>query len=373
MNILYCNFHDGDGGGQTTYIQSLIESFHSQHNIIVAAPRTSRLYQQAEQLGVVVESIDFKIRFHRVISRFRQACRLYALIHDRSVDVIHLNGSPDLRLYSMVRFFLKRRPHVIYTKHNSLSLKWITVRRLKRCVNHIIAVCQFTQSQLVQAGFPLERTHVIYNAVDTLKLTPATPEKQFTLRKHYRIDDDQIVLGSVAGTAHYKNWPYILEALSHVKSDRFIVVLAGLAISDNDYHEYVVKRGLQHKVVFPGLFQDVREIIPLFDVGFVLSNAVETISFAAREMMSMGKPVLVSQYAGLPENITHGTDGWVVELNNPKALACILDSIASLSADALRLMQHNAREKALKDFSCEGFIQQTYLTYLTTTKLRAQQ
>ena len=72
--------------------------------------------------------------------------------------------------------------------------------------------------------------------------------------------------------------------------------------------------------IFSGLVEDVRPYVAIADVGFVLSYKVETISYACREMMSMGKPVIVSNFSGLPENIDNGINGWIVDAQNIREL-----------------------------------------------------
>ena len=41
----------------------------------------------------------------------------------------------------------------------------------------------------------------------------------------------------------------------------------------------------------------------------------------------MGKPVLLSNYAGLPENIEPGREGWLVPVQDPRAVADALRRI----------------------------------------------
>ncbi|MCC3262472.1 glycosyltransferase, partial [Paenibacillus polymyxa] len=83
-------------------------------------------------------------------------------------------------------------------------------------------------------------------------------------------------------------------------------------------------------MVFPGRLardHDVRSFVAALDVGFVLSSEMETISFACREMMAMGVPVIVSNAGGLAENVHAGLDSWVVPARAPQAGAGVLCEI----------------------------------------------
>ena len=47
MKMLYTNFHDGDGGGHTTYVVALARGLAARHEVHVAAPASSRLLREA--------------------------------------------------------------------------------------------------------------------------------------------------------------------------------------------------------------------------------------------------------------------------------------------------------------------------------------
>ena len=81
--------------------------------------------------------------------------------------------------------------------------------------------------------------------------------------------------------------------------------IAGLPPSAADLRR-VEALGMTGAVVFTGLLRDVRPLLAAMDVGFVLSSRLETISFACREMMAAGRPVIVSDTGGLAENVTEG-------------------------------------------------------------------
>jgi glycosyltransferase involved in cell wall biosynthesis len=120
--------------------------------------------------------------------------------------------------------------------------------------------------------------------------------------------------------------------------------------------------GLQNQVHFAGMLDDVRPAIAVIDAGFVLSYAVETISFACREMMAMAKPVLVSDYAGLPENIDADVDGWVVPVRDRNAIAAAVSRMLD-ARDRLPAMGAAARRKAVSDFGLAAFIAATEAVY----------
>lgn len=119
------------------------------------------------------------------------------------------------------------------------------------------------------------------------------------------------------------------------------------------------------QVIFPGFIPDVSPIIGIGDIGFVLSNASETVSFACREMIAMGLPVIVSNFGSLPENITAAYDGWIVPINDIPSLTRLLITILTrLTRKDLMQMSQHARSKAIQSFDKKYFIDATEQLYL---------
>ena len=133
---------------------------------------------------------------------------------------------------------------------------------------------------------------------------------------------------------------------------KITVIIAGSV----PFREEVKKYHLENRVIFSGLLFEVS------DVGFVLSYVMEAISFACREMMSMGKPVIISDCGGLPENITDGVDGYIVRAKNVDSVKnCVMEIIEH--PQQLLTMSENARKKAVKFFSKDKFIAETLAVY----------
>ena len=161
------------------------------------------------------------------------------------------------------------------------------------------------------------------------------------------------MVGSNAGTAVYKNWPDMLEAVAMLPGAlrRRIVVLIAGEPPNEDRLRYVESLGMQDRATFVGLLDDVRPFLAALDLGFVLSSRLETISFACREMMAMGLPVVVSDVGGLPENVEDGVDGWVVPACAPTAVSEVLRE-ALREPEALEVMGEAARAGRWPSLDC---------------------
>jgi glycosyltransferase involved in cell wall biosynthesis len=112
---------------------------------------------------------------------------------------------------------------------------------------------------------------------------------------------------------------------------------------------------------FLGVVDDVRAVLAACDLGFVLSYH-EALSYACREKMALGLPVLVTRVGGLPENVFNDHEGWIVPARSPESIKDVLLNILSNPAQ-LDAMGAQARKRAEHDFNLSDFIQSTVAVY----------
>ncbi|WP_025139864.1 glycosyltransferase family 4 protein [Achromobacter sp. DH1f] len=366
MKILYTNFHQGDGGGHTTYVVSLARTLGPKACITVAAPAGSRLLDEAAALpGIRAIALPFR---GRPAQQWRALRQLRMLLRDEAFDVIHVNGSADHRLCMLAALGMGAdRPFFVYTQHNSRYPRSLGARvRARLATDRVICVSGHTFEHMGESAFRRADLRMVRNGVDTAHYRPASPQEAREARARWLPTalQDCLVVGSQAGTAAYKNWLDMVEAVARLPEAarrQIVVLVAGSPPPPGDWQR-VQALGMADAVQFTGLLRDVRPVLAAMDVGFVLSSRLETISFACREMMAAGKPVIVSDTGGLAENITPGVDGWVVPARAvdrvSQTLLDILDARATLAT-----MGAAARQKAVRDFSLEAFVDGTERIY----------
>ena len=366
LKILFTNFHEGDGGGHTTYVMTLAKGLAARHEVQVAAPPTSRLYRESSgETGLRAWAQPFPNGLNKLGARRRARRQLASLLREGDFDLVHVNGSADHRLVMAALRGWRRRPRIVLTKHNSKPMTglghwW----RANRGTDMVIGVCDFTYQALAASAYRRCRLTTVHNGVDVGHFTPWPNAEAIAERQRWLGDQTALLLGSSAGTAHYKGWMDLVEALALLPLELRAPVhlLVAGRLPDDANLQRIAELGLSDQVHFPGMLDDVRPALAAIDAGFVLSWDVETISFACREMMAMGKPVLVSDYAGLPENIRPELDGWLVPPRNHRAMAECLQRMLEQRADLPR-MGAFAREHARNEFGLDRFIARTEAAY----------
>lgn len=365
MKLLYTNFHAGSGGGHTTYIRELARALARRHEVHVAAPAGSRLLADAAALpGVQTLAQPFPNGLRRLRERARAIRQLRGYLRTHGFDIVHVNGSADHRIVIAALRQVSPRPRVVLTKHNTKPMRgpW-HVWRARFHTDKVIAVCEYVRRQLDATPYRACHSQTVYNGVDTAYFAP-WPVMDAALQRRCFAPGNTLLIGSNAGTADYKGWTDLVAALGLLTDDErqgVHVVIAGQPPSARQA-ALVRGAGLEAQFHFPGLLQDVRPVIAALDAGFVLSHDIETISFACREMMAMGKAVMVTDYAGLPENLHPGKDGWVVPVHGHEAMAATLRWMLK-HRDALTGMGANARTHAVAEFGIARFTDATEAVY----------
>lgn len=369
MKILYTNFHEGDGGGHTTYIVSLARALQGRHTLYVAAPATSRLLQTiVEERLATPLPMNFGSGLPTLSQQFAEQRALRRLVREQRIDLIHVNGARDHRVV-MQGLLGMRRPPIVFTKHNSKATATLgNAFRARWATDRVLAVSAHTKRLLEEGAYRRLPIDVVRNGVDLQHFAPMPIEAGIALRQQWTRDPQALVLASNAGTDDYKGWIDLAQAIAQLPDDIRSHVHMSVAghLPDARQREQVQALGeVSAQVHFTGLLADTRPLIAACDVGFVLSNDVETISFACREMMASGKPMLVSDYAGLPENINQQVDGWVVPTRDVASIAARVEAIYA-QRGTLPLLGAAARCHAQAEFGLQTFADLTEATYRAT-------
>lgn len=356
--ILFTNFHPYDGGGHATYLSALIDCLRHQteFELHAAVPQTSKTYRIAIDAGIPVYPIEFPGKIRELWSIVKHTFKLRSLLKRRSFRVIHCNGSPDHRLVIYALWFLPshQRPNIVLTKHNTLPVAntWLNKLRYTRYCDHIIVVCRHLGDQFTEIRGSDAQYSVIPNGVDLNRYAPqADPTTHLPTRRELGLPQHAIVFVSCAGTATHKGWHILANAIArqpaHIRAQLCCCVL-GTEPSTPKKQAVLLEPDMP-ELVFPGHQEDVRPFLWQSDIGFVLSISIETISFACREMMASGLPMLVSDYGCLADNVNDQC-GWVVPPNSTAELEQLIPHIVQADLDH---MAGAAREMAVAEFSQE--------------------
>jgi glycosyltransferase involved in cell wall biosynthesis len=121
---------------------------------------------------------------------------------------------------------------------------------------------------------------------------------------------------------------------------------------------YPQDRGTRPIVVLPSV---IRERIPT-EEGSLEVQSGEGLPRTVLEAMYLGKPVVASSIAGVPEAIVNGETGYVVPPGDPEKLAAAICYLLE-SPDKRRVMGEAGAMRARSLFTTEAVVQKTVVVY----------
>ena len=178
--------------------------------------------------------------------------------------------------------------------------------------NHVRVI--FEANSYDASGF-----NVLPLGVDELKVSGLTTSFPNPIRLAY--------IGSVLPG---KGLHVLLEALSRVRSHRFVLDVFGRMDADPVYGRRITKLARRDsRVNLKGPFgvEEKEEIYATIDLLIIPSIVPETFSLVAREALLNGTPVIASRVGALPEIILDGVNGYLFTPGDADELAGILNEL----------------------------------------------
>ncbi|MGB9493679.1 MAG: glycosyltransferase family 4 protein [Azonexus sp.] len=367
--ILVTNFHQIGGGGHVPYIQALTKiPGISEHVIGIATPEKSRLHIYLGEVSYpYLYACDFPSKVQRELPSILFNIRKFRkIVSEFKPDIVHVNGGADM-LIALWSHPLSRPYALVRTHHAIRNIPRDVYHRLiyDKYVSSNIYVSKTAMELSVENSLSPQSATIIENGVDLMHFRPIT--RDMVLAKKYGIDEDTLCFGSCAGTGPYKRVDTIIDAALHIKETvngkhKFKIMVLGNTSQGIALQNLAKQKGLT-EFVYCGFHRDVTRYVSLFDVGFILSDSVETISFAAREMLAMGKPLISSSFSGLKENVHDGVNGILVKPGDINELASAMKYFLDIDKSILAKFSFNAREYACNSFDINSQILSHSLLY----------
>lgn len=356
--ILFTNSHPNYTGGLLSYIVSIIKSdLNNQFEFAVAVPETSDIYKACNKLGIKTYPCDFPFKF-KELPQVLTACKtLRSILKEYNPDIIHANGSHDRTLAVWNSQFLKNKPSIVQTFHSVKVVSkdpyhWLFYNKLISA-NMFVSPSAF-KVNTEKRGLKLDNVHIIENGIDLEKFKPFP--KNNSLKEQLHIPGNYFVFGSNAGLAQCKGIELMLEALTLFPPDSPLKVVL-LGPNPQPWIEKAKSLGVDHFIIFAGYHEDVRPFCSFFDSGFILSTRDEGSSFASREMMAMGIPLISSFYGGLKDNVDNHVNGIFVKPGNVQDVYTAMNHFLNMSPAELERYKRNARLKAERSFDAKDQLQ----------------
>jgi glycosyltransferase involved in cell wall biosynthesis len=273
----------------------------------------------------------------------RLAQRIASLARAHGARILHCHQySPYV--YGRLAALATPGLSAILTEHGRISDTPASQKR--RWANRILAlrpspmyaVSHELRRQMISEGFPDSELRVIYNGIDPAPPGAVTKE---AARRAIGIPTATPVIGTAGRLDPVKDYGTLIEAFARVREHMpaAMLVLIGDGPQRDSLERMVAARELQAFVRLTGHRDDVRRLLPAFDL-YVNSSISEGISVTILEAMAAAVPVLATRVGGTPEIIEADVNGLLVPSRDPGAMAALITT--ALSSPSLRTRMGDA-------------------------------
>lgn len=295
--------------------------------------------------------------------------RLVRELRRRPVDILHSHKFGS-NVWGAMIAPVARVPAFVAHEH-SWAFEGRPMRRLldRRLIaasaDVIVAVSAEDRRRMTTIErIPAEMIELIPNGIGD----PPPAADRRDVRAELGIPPGAPVIGTVATLRPYKGVDVLVDAAARLTGDHpglQVLIAGGDEGNDTSVREalrrQIAELGLGSNVHLLGFRDDVAAVVEAFDVA-VCSSDFEGSPLSVMEYMEEAKPVVASAVGGLPDLITEGVNGMLVEPREPVALARAIDELLN---DASRRgeMGRSGRELRRSDYSIDATVEHVASLY----------
>lgn len=292
---------------------------------------------------------------------------LYMLLRKLQPEILHVNNggypaAPSARA-AIIAGAIARVPVRIMVVNNMAQnynnlyrlLDYPTDRLVARFTTTFVSGSASAMNQLSKVlRLQDSKTKVVPNGISA----PDAQDEGILDPSIQTLNDGQIKFCIIAELVPRKGHMYLLEAivqlrdLGVINSQIFKLAIVGEGECSQELETFVRRNNLENLVFFEGYIDSIHSYLKSIDVVVLPSIENEDFPYVILEGMSMGKPIIGSNLAGIPEQINHLSEGLLVR---PRSSKDLVEAIKVLmeNGELRRTMGIAGRERYLKNFTAE--------------------
>lgn len=402
MKVLLVNKYHYFRGGSETYYFGLAELLRKAGHEVIFFAMEDEHNLPCAQSEYFVSNVEFNGKLS-ALDQLKAAARMVysleakrkfdKLLRNEKPDIIHINLFHRVLTASIVDVAKKHHIPIVFTMHdlNCICPNHTMLNHGKICeaclhgnyMNCVKCVC-FKDSRLkcLMAAIESEynKRSGLYNKIDCF-ITPSEFYKNLLMKsgltkkriihmKNFLPAETEYAIRGKRGDyvlffgrlSYEKGILTLIEAMKHVKAP---LLIAGTGPEEDAIRQKIAVSGLSDRVTLLGFKSGTELWSYVMNAGCVVipSEWYEASGYTACEAQAMGKPVVVTDAGGLPENIVNGETGIVCPMSDVKKLAEAINCIMIIPDEGYERMARLAVNNAQVLFDASRYVQRVMDIY----------
>lgn len=298
------------------------------------------------------------------ISRIRSVA---AYVKAQEIDCVHTHGHADL-LTAAPALFMNSQVSLIHTfhfgnyPHVARSTKMFEFL-FSRWTSQLVAVSYRQRSEICRTyRIRKNRIETVWNGIEPI-LVERSPEE---VRRELGLKQESIVVGSVGTLIEQKGFDAYLSIVAKIcaMADNVEFVIVGFGPLEKKLKKSAAELGIEGKVVFAGLRDDVPEVMNSFDI-LVSPSLWEAMPIVLIEAMAVGLPIVATDVGDNSLVVENEVNGFIVPVGDGRGIA---DRIMRLctSSELRAKMRYANKARFLDLFTADTMVQKYSDLYVST-------
>jgi glycosyltransferase involved in cell wall biosynthesis len=306
-------------GGQNQVLLTVFGLRAAGHRAILVAHPQGELARRASEGHDLVRLVPR----HEV--DLTNAWRLSRVIRQYSPDVVHAHDAHAVSVAALALSLGSReaRPPLVVSRRVDFHVRGNSFSRWKYGqVDRFIAASEAIHHMLVSDGFPPERIVTVHEGVDIERIEGTSPAP---LHQELWLPTHAPIVGNIAALVPHKGQRFLIDAVPMVLRevpDARLVIL-GEGELRTALERQVADLRLEKHVFLPGFRADAIAALRAFDI-FVMSSVTEGLGTSLLDAMAAAKPIVATRAGGIPEVVSEGETGFLVEPRDRAGMAAAI-------------------------------------------------
>jgi glycosyltransferase involved in cell wall biosynthesis len=322
------------GGAEAKTIETVLGLDGYRFTVGHGAAYDQEQVNRLNDAGVQTQAFPL-IRHYNPITTLPAVASLARYLRQEEFDIVHTHSTEA----GIIGRFAARAAgvdNVVHTVHgvpftedrNAVLNRFVLAceRRAATYTNRIITNADVIAEEYLERGIGTrEQYRTIYSGVDLETFREASPATDLPGER------PRIVM--IARLAQGKGFRVLLDALESLSGFDGSVCIVGDGPLYDEIERQIEERGLSGTVFLTGYRDDVPNVLTASDI-LALPSFREGTPRVITEAMASGLPVVATDVAGIPEQISHGDNGYLIPPGDSEALRDWLEKL--LTDKALR-------------------------------------
>jgi glycosyltransferase involved in cell wall biosynthesis len=307
--------------------------------------------------------VDRKIHLYKDIVALKKIIQLFFRLHP---DIVYLNaakagvlGRIACKLTKVKRCFYNPHGGSFHQMKGLSGYIYRTIERfLVRWTYGFVGVSQDACKLIHEVLLVDERKiRLIYNGIADQQCDYSMNEHASALREELTLNEDKIILLYPALFLETKGHIEFIEAMGRQREqlhEEFVVICAG----NGPLLPVAIERVRQHKLEAYFRFVNFQKKIQLYYIicdGVLLLSRAEAFGYVLLEAMQYSKPIFATRIGGIPELVTNGRNGHLIDVDHIETIFDLL-LLYKGNKNHLMLMGEKGRMQINNKFLLENMI-----------------